>query len=169
MPAYDPTAYRRKRMQLELLAAKAERACPANPARELADLLDVECLDGYNVGNARDLARWAGAAKVGRTRREAIEALAGAWVRYRALRRSAATSGRDAARVRALELGQRAHAAGRSARDQQAAERRERELVALTMAARAPGFRAEFRPRARVVLAQYAAKHARRLVFASAE
>jgi hypothetical protein len=143
--SYDPTIYRGKRLKIELLAIRAERECPQNPTRELADRLDLACLDEYNLRHARDLARWAGAPKVGRTHREAIEALAGAWVRYRALRRSAALSRRCAARVRALELKMRAHAEGRSPRAQRAAEERDREIVAISMEARSPGFRAHGR------------------------
>lgn len=126
---YAPHVYAEKEQRIEVWAREAERTCPQNPARELADYLDVDAVDSYNVAYARDLARWAGASHVGKTRRDAIEALASAWIRFRALRRSAAISPRCAQRCHAAELRRRAYASRRSVDDQRDHERHEHEIA----------------------------------------
>ena len=49
-PAFAPEIYAQKRHAIEHLAREAEQTCPQNPTRELADYLDVACLDRCNHG-----------------------------------------------------------------------------------------------------------------------
>lgn len=113
-PAYNAAAYTAKRMELRELArdAFAIAMCgtrsPGQPeiVSELAHLIRAAAIDGYNLANARDLARWAGAARVGRTRDDAIEALAIAWLAYQRDVRTPGRVGEQArSRMRAHELG----------------------------------------------------------------
>lgn len=140
--AFSTEAYFEMWTRIEHLARQAERVHPLNPSSELANLLDIECLDQWSAVKARDLAKFAGARLPHLTgawvadRRAALEVMASEWIRVRALWRSSATSRRCVARLAIANLKRRAYANGRSYADQRDAERREREVSMVTIEAR---------------------------------
>lgn len=138
-PRFKPEQYREIKARLddmyrESRARSIARQTPLDG--ELALQVATGGPDGLRVVMTvkviRDLARWAGATKVGRTLDDACLALARACDRERRLMRDQLGKPRLRARYQALRLKRRAHECGRPVADQRAVEKLDQERSDLT-------------------------------------
>lgn len=121
----------------------------------LANAIALECFDEANLAIARDIARWAGARKLGRTISDAHRATAIAWLEYRAAQRASLGGAKGKAWLARIRLARRAHEAGLTIAEQRTHERSEQ--------ADADRLGALMRSRTlqRDVIASFAARHGR--------
>lgn len=162
MPSYKPAQYREIAARLNEISRELAPLYRASRA-DLVDALADRILGGGPTGahlslhlkSARDLARWAGADRVGASVEDAVRALASAWIGWRDLERAALGKPELRARYERARLARRAHENGRSITDQRAHDRAEAERFDAIRRAKSD------RPWARTVIAARAANSGR--------
>lgn len=168
-PRFRPAQYTEIATRLDELSRRAElgermrvHASQQNAHECLVDAIQAGGPDGLHVVTSlpvlRDIARYAGARKVGKTRDEAVQALVSAWLTFRRLGRDGMRGGSQSEawrRWQAARLARRAYAHGRTPREQAAHELRQQEAIELT------GRICQDLRVGRAIIAAFAARHGR--------